>query len=65
MYKLRYVCMLMLQDSIDVFVLIDTRYSTDGLKAYVKKKVLNYKDYKSKTHCTTKARLNAHGEAYV
>ena len=35
MYKPRYVCILMLQDSIEVVVLIDPRHSATGLKAYV------------------------------
>ena len=34
-YKIRYVCTLMLQDSTDIAVLIDTRHSAAGLKAYV------------------------------
>ena len=32
MYKLRYVCMLMLQGSVDVIVLIDTRHSAASSK---------------------------------
>ena len=34
-YKLAYVCMLMQQDSIDVYVMIDTRHPAVTLKAYV------------------------------
>ena len=35
LYNLCYVCKVMLEDSIDVVVLIDTRHSAIGLKAYV------------------------------